>query len=107
MFSDFGIKACNKFIGSEEYQKLGSKNERIHYVLSHFNMDKLVGAAVKAILEKSQKGRKDSQVSSFHLSCAKTLFTSTRNVQQQLEKAEEHASKVSCHLCCSVSCCKH
>lgn len=62
-------------------------------MLSHFNIDKLVGAAVKAILEKSQKGRKDSQVSSFHLSCAKTLFTSTRNVQQQLEKAEEHASK--------------
>lgn len=95
MFSDFGVKTCNKFINSTEYRDLPSKHERIRHVLAHFDLNKLVKAAVKTILEHSQKGRKNIEVSRHHLKCAKTLFTSTRNVNQQLEKAVENASKVS------------
>lgn len=95
MFSDFGVKTCNKFIGSCEYRALPNKHERIRHVLAHFDLNKLVKAAVKTTLEHSQKGRKNSEVSRHHLKIAKTLFASTRNVNQQLEKAVENASKVS------------
>ena len=92
MFSNFGIKICNKFLNSEEYRSLSTKRERIHHILSRFDLNQVIKMATKIIDKANKCGSKCSDESEHYLHCAELIYQSM--MIENTSKTIENVNKV-------------